>query len=327
MDHIAKCTRLLIDRKDLTHDQMYKLMFDLSNAESSRQAAILALLSSKKESVDELIGALSYFLEHSKKFDSKYDIVDIVGTGGDNKGTFNISTTVMLILAGCDVYVSKHGGRASTSKSGSADVAECLGIDMHSDPKDVLDALSKNNFAYLWAPLFNNSFKSFSTIRKELNFPTIFNILGPLSNPMQPKRRVIGVYRKDLVMKVAKVLQWAGDHHSIVVRGEDGLDEFSISAPSYYVELLNGKITEHTITPENVGMQTVSIDNVLGGDHVRNAEITKGMCNGQISGAMLDIVLLNAAAGLIVSDVVPNFMEGIKIARNAIFSKKCMTFN
>lgn len=308
-----------------TSDQMYKLCKLFITAPQAQQAAILSLLSSRKETADELTGALKFFLEQSTKFNYPNDnLIDMVGTGGDGLKTFNISTAASLVVASCEVTVTKHGGRSTTSLSGSADVLESLGIPLYDNVNQINLSLKQNNYAILWCPLFNPIFKSLGTLRKELGIPTMLNILGPIANPMRPTRQVIGVYRKDLVYKVAQVLKHSGSTHSIVVHSHDGLDELSISAPTHIAELKNGTISEYEITPEDLGLKRSNLSEVIGGSPSDNAKIIIDIFSSRQTGAPLDIVLLNAAAGLVVADRVPNLHEGITLAKQAIQSGKTL---
>lgn len=315
---MKKYIHKLIARDNLSRLESYDLFALMENAPVEQQAAILALLRAKNETIEELLGARDFFFAQTIQIKAPYDIVDIVGTGGDGIGTFNISTAASLVIASCDVYVAKHGGKSATSKSGSADVIEALGI--HN--MDVSKSLASNHYAYLRGSLFNTALKQYAPLRKNLSFPTIFNILGPLMNPTSPKKQVIGVYRKDLVIKVAEILKSLGSQHALIVHSEDGLDEFSISAPNHIAELKNGNISEYIVSPIDVGLPISSLSEVLGGNMLENAQIIKDILLGKIIGPKLDIVLLNSAAGLLVAGAALNFQEAIEIAREAISSGK-----
>jgi len=324
MNEITKFLKDLVAGTHFTKEQMYTFCQLFANAPSTQQAAILALFSSKGETVEELVGALKYLLEQAVKFNYPFDVVDIVGTGGDGLKTFNISTAASLVIASCAVKVAKHGGRSVTSSSGSVDVLEELHIPVYNNVDDICSSLDKYNYAILLAPLFNNFFKMLGPLRKELGIATILNILGPIANPMRPKRQVIGVYRKDLVYAIAQVLQNTGSIHAMVVHSDDGLDEFSISAPTYVAELKEGIIYEYEVTPEAVGLKRASLKEIEGGDPKDNAKIILQIFSAQQRGAPLDVVLFNAAAGLVVSGKVANLKEGVIMAKEAITSGKTL---
>lgn len=324
MNTLLDFLKKLIAGVHFTSKEMYQLCNLFSTAPHTQQAAILALFASRRETADELTGALHYFLDHAKKFNSQKDIVDIVGTGGDGLKTFNISTAASLVVASCGISVAKHGGRSTTSTSGSADVLDALHIPLHDNVDQIDRSLDQHNFAILWGPLFNPLLKSLGPLRKELGFPSILNILGPLANPMRPKKQVVGVYRKDLVPKLAQVLQRSGSTHSMIVHSHDGLDEISISAPTYIAELKNGVISEYELTPEAVGLKRASLNKIIGGNPSENAKIIMDIFSSNQIGAPLDIVLLNAAAGLVVSEYVSNMKEGVSLAKEAIQSGKTL---
>jgi anthranilate phosphoribosyltransferase len=315
---MKKYIQRLIAKDNLSRLESYNLFNLMKNAPVDQQAAVLALLRAKNETVEELLGARDFFFAQTIQIKSPYDVVDIVGTGGDGFGTFNISTAASLVVASCGLYVAKHGGKSATSKAGSADVIEALGI----YTTDVSEGLSRNNYAYLRGSLFNAALKQYAPLRKSLSFPTIFNILGPLMNPTSPKKQVIGVYRKDLVIKVAQILESLGSEHALVVHSEDGLDELSVSAPNHIAELKNGNISQYIINPADVGLAVSSLSEVLGGSVLENAQIIKDILLGKIIGPKLDIVLLNSAAGLLVAGAALSFQEAIEIAREAISSGK-----
>lgn len=314
----------LISGAHFTSQQMYECCELLIRAPQAQQAAILALISAKGETVEELTGALRYLFEQATKFHYPEDVIDIVGTGGDRLKTFNISTAAGLVVASCGVKIARYSGRSVTSAAGSIDTLEALHIPIYDNVESICRSLDQYNYAILPAPLFNPVFKSFSPLRKELGIPTMFNILGPLSNPLHPKKQVIGVYRKDLMRKVAQVLQQFGSTHCMIVHGHEGLDELSISAPTYITELKNGIISEYEITPEAVGLKRASLEEILGGDAKENAKIIWDIFSGQKLGALLDIVLLNAAAGLVVAERASSLQEGIALAREAIQSGKTL---
>ncbi len=314
----------LISGSLLSTPETMKLFQELSSLNLAQQGAIFALLAARGETIEELLGALNFLLSQAHPFRSEDNIVEIVGTGGDALKTFNISTAANLIVAACGVKVVKHGGRAVSSLSGSTDVIEALQIPVYEKMEQIYQSLEKNSFVYLWAPLFNPLLQSFAALRKLLGVPTLLNILGPLTNPMRPQRQVIGVFREDLVEKIAEVLRQQGTHHALVVRSFEGLDELSLSAPTKIAQIKNGIISTFTLTPEEVGLTRAPIEAVQGGAPGQNAKIIENIFANKETKAKRDIVLLNAAAGLIVAGKVATFPEGIAVAKEAIVSNKAL---
>lgn len=315
----------LLHLKNLTQEEAYELFTEFAEYEPEKQSAVLTLLQAKKETAEETLGALQYFSKHSAKITHDLEVVDIVGTGGDSKGTFNISTAASFVIASCGIMVAKHGGRSATSKVGSQDVIQALGIRIAQTVEESLKSLQQINYTYLWAPLFNKELKKYGALRQKLGFPTIFNILGPLLNPMRPKRCVIGVYRRDLVQKVAEVLATQGVNHALVVHSDDGLDEFSISSNTHIIELNGTDIKEYSLNPEDFGFSKAQLSDVRGGDAAKNATLICDILSGTINGPKLDIVLLNAAAGLYVAGKSSSIAEGILLTKDAIEQGKATT--
>jgi anthranilate phosphoribosyltransferase len=312
----------LLDKKAFSQQENYALFQQLSSAPIEQQAAILALMQAQIQLPEALLGARQYLLEHTRPVSCDFDIVDIVGTGGDNSKSFNISTAASLVMASCGVYVAKHGGRSVTSQSGSADVLDLLNIPTPSLNSDIVNNLKKNNYVYLSASLFNPLFNHFKSLRKNLGITSIFNLLAPLMNPLHPKRAVIGVYQKNLIAPVISVLQQIGFTHALVVHAQDGLDEFSISAPTDVAELKNDHIRYYTLTPESLGFKKADSHAVLGGTPQENANLITAILNGILPGPKTDIVLFNAAAGLLVAGKAHDYASGVKMAKEAILSGK-----
>jgi len=310
----------LMAGNDLRRDESYALFSQMPTYSLAQQTAILSLFVKKQETKDELLGALDALLEHSVPVDYPQEVIDIVGTGGDGLGTFNISTAASLVIASCGVTVAKHGGRRVSSYAGSTDVLEALRVPLVQTPEACITHLETLGYAYLSAPLFNPLLRSFGELRKQLGIPTIFNTLGPLLNPLRPKRQVLGVYRRHLLPTVAQVLKASGLDHALVVHSDDGLDELSISAPSHVAELRHGLIREYIITPEDVGLKYAPLNDVVGGNSAENARIICDLFSGKITDAKLDIVLLNSAAGLLVAERVSTLKEGVEMARAVIAS-------
>ncbi|MFO1256961.1 MAG: anthranilate phosphoribosyltransferase [Gammaproteobacteria bacterium] len=308
----------LLNLENLTQEEAYDLFAEFPKYDREKQSAILALLRAKKETADEIIGSLQCFRQFSTNITHDLDVIDIVGTGGDGMGTFNISTAASIVMASCGVLVAKHGGRSATSTAGSQDVVHALGIEIPKTAKETLKQLRQTNYTYLCAPLFNEELKKYGVLRQKLGLPTIFNIIGPLLNPMRPKRCVVGVYRKDLVQKLAEVLVAQRVNHGLVVHSEDGLDEFSISSNTHVIEVKGAFTEEYVFRPQDFGFSKAQLSDVKGGDAAENATLISDILSGIISGPKLDVVLLNAAAGLYVAGKSKNISEGILLARNAI---------
>ncbi|MCL4162043.1 UNVERIFIED_CONTAM: hypothetical protein GTU68_009623 [Idotea baltica] len=315
----------LLELENLTQKESYNLFNEFATYDLEKQSSILALLRAKIETTEEIFGALQCFSQYSTNITHDLDVVDIVGTGGDGIGTFNISTAASIVMAACDVFVAKHGGRSATSQSGSQDVIEALAIQIPKTAKEALQYLRKTNYTYLWAPLFNEELKKYGGLRRRLGFPTIFNILGPLLNPMRPKRCVIGVYRRDLMQKVAEVLITQGINHALVVHSDDGLDEISISDITHVIEIKNSNIREYILNPEDFGFSKAELSDVKGGGAKENAELINNILSGEVTGPKLDIVLLNAAAGLYIAGKSTNILDGILLAKNAVKQGKAIT--
>ncbi|MDF1758012.1 MAG: anthranilate phosphoribosyltransferase [Legionellaceae bacterium] len=302
----------------LTVNESHTLFSDLLDYPVNMQTQLLELMNKKKESTPEILGARDALFNSSQPIEYSDDVLDIVGSGGDGIGSFNISTAASMVIASCGVKVAKHGGRKVTSCSGSTDVLQELGISMADVSEQCIQSLDTIGYSFLSAQVFNPGLKSFGSLRKKIGVPTIFNVLGPLLNPIRPRRQVVGVYRRDLVPKVAEVLKELGLIHALVVHSEDGLDEFSVSAKSHVAILRFGKITAFSISPEDLGIKRSSIKDIKGGDAFENAEIIKGIFSGLITGPKLDIVVLNSAAGLLVADKVQSLEEGVVMAYTAI---------
>ncbi|OCL89507.1 anthranilate phosphoribosyltransferase [Arcobacter porcinus] len=248
--------------------------------------------------------------------------IDIVGTGGDKSYSFNISTTVSILLASAGCYVAKHGNRSVTSKSGSADMLEALGINLNISLEDSAKMLKDTGFAFMFAANHHPAMKYITPVRKTIDHRTIMNIIGPLCSPAGVEKIVLGVYSKEFINKIATALDMLDCKRAMVVASKDGMDEISISDITYASTLNNGKLNEFEINPENYGLKLASKDDIVGEGPKENALITKNILEGKELGAKLDIVLLNAAAALFVDEKARDIKEGIEIARDAIFSGK-----
>jgi anthranilate phosphoribosyltransferase len=289
---------------------------------------ILVELHKKGESAEEIAGAMESMSSHSVKVsvDDEFrdKIVDNCGTGGDKSGSFNISTTTSFVLSGAGMYVAKHGNRSITSRSGSADVLERLGFNFNLSPMQHAMLLQNSGFTFMFAQHHHPAMKWVMPVRKSLPHRTIFNILGPLTNPAGVKKQLVGVFQKELLEPVGKALQLSGKDRGIVVSGDDGLDEVSISTTTKYLKFENEKSEFGEIVPEDFGLKRWELSEIKGGDSIENGKILLGVLNGEISGAKRNIVLLNSAVALWSYGEARDIKEGIEMSRESIDSKKAL---
>ena len=316
----------IVNKQDLSYDEAYEVMNEIMNGQSSQtqNAAFLAALSTKSakaETTDEIAGCATAMREHATKVDIPFDTLEIVGTGGDGAHSFNISTTAALVVAAAGVKVSKHGNRAASSKCGTADCLEALGVNINQEPEKCVELLDKVGMCFFFAQKYHTSMKYVGAIRKELGFRTVFNILGPLTNPAMPKYQLLGVYDEYLVEPLAKVLSSLGIKRGFVVYGMDKLDEISLSAATKICEIKDGYYRTFTISPEDFGFKKCSKKELEGGDPEENAKITRDILAGA-QGPKTDAVLLNAGAALYVAGKADSIEDGIKLAREVIASGK-----
>lgn len=325
---IKEAIEKIVRKEDLTYDEAYTVMNEIMSGETSQvqNAAFLAALSTKSahmETIDEISGCAQAMREKAIPFDrGDMDVMDIVGTGGDGAHSFNISTTAALVLASGGVKVAKHGNRAASSLSGTADCLEALGVNINQDPEKAKELLEKVGMCFFFAQKYHTSMKYVGAIRKELGFRTVFNILGPLTNPSKPNYFLLGVYDQYLVEPVAKVLTKLGVERGFVVYGMDKLDEISISAPTLVCEIRDGFYRTSTITPEQFGFQRASKEDIVGGTPVENAQLTKDILANKIQGPRRDIVCMNAGLGFYIYGKAASMEEGVKLANQIITEKK-----
>ena len=247
------------------------------------------------------------------------DVIDVVGTGGDGSGTFNVSTTASLIAAGAGATVAKHGNRSASSRCGSADVLEALGVRIDLPPAANAALLHETRYAFFFAPLYHPSFRHAGPVRRELGIPTVFNFLGPLANPARARRQAIGVSDPKMAERVIGVLERLDSIYSFVFYGEDGVDEITTAGPSYIYRLRNGEVTHAEFTPEDFGITRSPLDLLRGGDAIENANIVRAILAGE-SGPRRDAALINAAPALVAAGLAPGFMEAMDLARTSIDS-------
>ena len=320
----------IVNKEDLTYDEAKETMLEIMRGETTptQNAAFLAALSTKStkaETIDEISGcacamrSLATPVEHHGM-----EVLEIVGTGGDGAHSFNISTTAAMVVAAGGVKVAKHGNRAASSLSGTADCLEALGVNIQQDPELCRKMLEEAGFCFMFAQKYHSAMKYVGPIRKELGFRTVFNILGPLTNPAKPEMFLLGVYDEYLVEPVAKVLSSLGVKRGLVVFGQDHLDEISASAPTTICELRDGFYRTSVIQPEDFGLERGTKDEIVGGTAKENAQITRGILNGTITGTRRNIVLLNAGAALYVGKAAETLEEGVKLATELIDTGKAL---
>jgi anthranilate phosphoribosyltransferase len=312
-----------IEHREIFHDEMLHIMRLIMNGEMSpvMMAALITGLRVKKETIGEITAAAQVMREFSTKVEvaDKTHLVDIVGTGGDGSHTFNISTCAMFVAAAAGAKVSKHGGRSVSSKSGSADVLESLGININLSPEAIARCIATVGIGFMFAPNHHPAMKNVAPIRKELGVRTIFNILGPLTNPASAPNILMGVFHPDLVGIQVRALQRLGAEHALVVYGKDGMDEISLGAATVVGELKNGEITEYEIHPEDFGLPMAGSRALRVETPEQSMQILMGVLDGE-AGAPADIVALNAGAALYAANVAVSLVDGIALARQAIAS-------
>ncbi len=315
----------IVSKEDLTYQEAFDAMNEIMSGQTSatQNAAFLAALSTKSakaETADEISGCAAAMRAHALKVETNMDIFEIVGTGGDNAQSFNISTTSALIAAAAGVKVAKHGNRAASSKCGTADCLEALGVNINQTPEKCIELLDAVGMCFFFAQKYHASMKYVGAIRRELGFRTVFNILGPLTNPASPKRQLLGVYDEYLVEPLTKVLIDLGLQRGMVVYGTDKLDEISMSAKTLICEFKDGWYRHYTISPEDFGMKLCDKSALKGGEPAENAQITREILSGNDTTPKRDAVLLNAGASLYIADKVSSIADGIKLAQSLIDS-------
>ena len=319
----------IVNKEDLSYDEAYQVMNEIMSGETTptQNAAFLAALSTKSakaETTDEIAGCAAAMRDHATKVETGMDVFEIVGTGGDNAQSFNISTTSALVAAAGGMKVAKHGNRAASSKCGTADCLEALGVNIQQDPDKCVELLKEAGMCFFFAQKYHSSMKYVGAIRKELGFRTVFNILGPLTNPGSPKMQLLGVYDEYLVQPLAQVLINLGVERGMVVYGQDKLDEISLSSPTTICEFKDGWMKNYVITPEDFGFERCKKEDLVGGTPEENAAITKAILSGEERGHKRNAVLLNAGASLYIGNKAETFADGVKLAAELIDSKKAL---
>jgi anthranilate phosphoribosyltransferase len=325
---IKEAISLLIEGKSLTMPQASGVMEEITtgNVSPAQFGAFVTALRIKGESADEIAGLASVMRAKSVRVETNESVIDIVGTGGDNSGSFNISTAAAFVAAGAGLKVAKHNNRAMTSRCGSADVLKALGMKIELDAAQVRDCIEKVGIGFMFAPLFHPSMKFAAAPRRELGVRTVFNILGPLTNPALVEAQVLGVPSEELGEKMAQVLQRLGTKRALVVHGLNGMDEITVAGSSRVWELSDGEITEYDISPQDFGIAEAGVETLVGGTSEENAKILRSVLEGK-KGPRRDAVVMNAAAGIALSRTnkgVPALKEGVAIAIETIDSGKAM---
>ena len=318
----------IVSKEDLTYEEAYTVMNEIMSGETTatQNAAFLAALSTKSakaETTDEIAGCAAAMRDHATKVDTGMDIFEIVGTGGDNAQSFNISTTSALVAAAGGMKVAKHGNRAASSLCGTADCLEALGVNINQSPARCVELLKEAGMCFFFAQKYHTSMKYVGPIRKELGFRTVFNILGPLTNPGSPSMQLLGVYDGYLAEPLAQVLTTLGVKRGMVVYGQDKLDEISLSSPTTICEIKDGWYKTYTITPEEFGFERCKKEDLKGGTPAENAQITIDILKG-VKGHKRNAVLMNAGAALYIGGKAKSMKEGIALAAELIDSGKAL---
>ena len=321
---IKEAIAKLVDRVDLTEEEMVSVMNQIMSGEATplQIAAFLTALRMKGEKVEEITGAARVMREKARRVKVKTErVLDTCGTGGDQKGTFNVSTTSAFVVAGAGVAVAKHGNRSVSSRSGSADVLAALGVKVDAPKEKVEECLEKIGIGFLFAPLLHEAMKYAVQPRREIGIRTIFNLLGPLTNPALATHQLVGIYDGALTTLVAQVLKNLGSVRALAVHGMEGMDEISLCGPTRVAELRDGKVRDYTIAPEEVGLKRCRLEEVRGGTPEECAQIVRAVLHGD-KGPKRDMVLFNSGAALYVSGAAESIAEGIPLAAQSIDSGK-----
>ncbi|MGN1148976.1 MAG: anthranilate phosphoribosyltransferase [Lachnospiraceae bacterium] len=309
----------LSKKEDIGYETAKAVMDEIMSGEATdvQKTAYLSLLSMKGETIEEITGSAEEMRNHATKLPHDGDVLEIVGTGGDGSNSFNISTTAAMVIAAAGVPVAKHGNRAASSKSGAADVLEALGVNIAVSPEKNAEILKKADICFLFAQKYHGAMKYVGPIRKELGIRTVFNILGPLTNPAEATLQVMGVYDESLLTPMAEVLKNLGVKRGLVVYGQDKLDEISICAPTSVCEIKDGELISYEITPEQFGFTRCTREDLLGGTPEENAVITRSILSGE-KGPKRNAVVMNAGAALYVAGKTATLKEGVRLAEKII---------
>lgn len=321
---IVEATKKVVENINLTAEEAEQVMDEIMSgtAEQINMAAFLTALRMKGETVEEITAFAKGMRKHGIKVPVTGDVLEIVGTGGDEANSINISTTASIVVAAAGYKVAKHGNRSVSSKSGAADCLEALGVKLDLEPEKNAEVLEKGNICFMFAQKYHSAMRFVGPVRKGIGLRTVFNILGPLANPAGANVELMGVYSEELVEPLAHVLSNLGVKRAMVVYGQDRLDEISMSAPTTCVEVNNGTFSKYEITPEQFGFTRCSKSDLIGGDAAENAKITERILKGECTDAKADAVILNAGAGIYLMNGASSIEEGVQIARETIQSGK-----
>lgn len=324
---IDEAIRRIIERQHLDREEMRSVFGEMMDGgvTDAQKAALLVALRMKGETPEEITGAATAMRERVTPLEVDGDtVIDTCGTGGDGRGTFNISTVAALVAAGAGARVAKHGNRAVSSSCGSADLLAALGVNIDLDAPRMSAVLRRTGISFLFAPKLHPAMGAVAGVRRQLGIRTIFNVLGPLTNPAFARRQVMGVYSEDLVDVIARVLLALGAVHAMVVHSHDGLDEISVSAPTFVSEVRDGRIERYVIDHEVLGVGRYPIEEIAGGDTATNAAIARGVLEGRANGARRDIVVANAGAALYVSGAAATLRDGARLAASSLDSGRAL---
>lgn len=321
---IQEALNEVLNKKDLSYEMAGAVMAEIMDgtATNAQMGAFLAALRMKGETVTEITACAEVMREKGLKVEVPFEVMEIVGTGGDEVGTFNISTTSAFVVAAGGVPVAKHGNRSVSSKSGAADVLERLGARLDLTPEQNVEVLKKANMCFMFAQVYHTSMKNVGPVRKEMGARTIFNILGPLTNPARANMQLMGVYREDLVEPMAQVLSNLGVVRGLVVNGSDGLDEATMTGATHMCEIREGKFRTYDLTPEALGMRRCTLQDLVGGTPEENARISRDILTGKLKGPKRDAVILNSALSLYLGIDDCSIPECVKMANEIIDSGK-----
>ncbi|MYL35201.1 anthranilate phosphoribosyltransferase [Pontibacillus yanchengensis] len=311
----------LVQKETLSEAEAFEVMDQImkGNIQTDQLTSLLSLLRFRGETVQELLGFTKGMRQHMKTIQHDEEvIIDTCGTGGDGLSTFNISTAVAIVLASFQVKVAKHGNRKVSSSSGSADVLELLGVPVDTTPEHAAYMLKEKGMTFLYAPLYHQAMKHAVPARKSLGFRTVFNLLGPLSNPANSKHQMIGIFDTSLAEKLAQTLKYLGSKHVLLVTGENGLDEMSITGPTDMVELKNGEITRSRFLPEDVGIPTGTLSDIQVENSEQSAKLIQHIFRGEANSSATNIVVLNAAAGLYIAGEADSMQQGVEMVQQAL---------
>ena len=323
---IKEAIHEVINGKDLSYEMAQGAMKEIMSGEASQilMATYLTALRMKGETITEITASAQAMRDLGVHLTPDYDVLEIVGTGGDEVGTFNISTTSAFVIAAAGIPVAKHGNRSVSSKSGAADVLESLGADITIDDKKSIEVINKVKMSFLFAQYYHSSMKNVGPVRKEMGERTIFNILGPLTNPANANIQLLGVYNNDLVEKLAEVLKNLGVKRGMAVCGNDGLDEITLTGPTHCCEIRDGGLTSFDITPEQFGFETCDLEELIGGTPQENAQITRDILSGKETGAKRSVILMNAGIAIYLGKEGITMEEGVALAKEMIDSGKAL---